>query len=378
MVGPRSYRRGMPPRRQPPPPDLSRVARILDGRGDGATRDESFGGEEEGGPGTGRRPGWVPVLSSAERAAAAPRPREPDPSPTQRLEADLRRARRPDLVTAPEPLRVGRWWVGGPTVVAFIALVVAVAGFFAVRVLWAERDSRDGTSSTVTTTSGDPPPTGGSRVVVTGGGPTAATVPGASTGGAAPGGSASSTPPPAGGGATAGPPVQAAAAGATGVVLVVHVVGQVVRPGLVRLPPGSRVADAVAAAGGARSGADLAALNLARVVVDGEQLHVPRPGEVVPPAPGAGSGGSTGGGGSGGSGGGGTGGGAGGGAAAAVSLNTADLSALDSLPGVGPVLAQRILDWRAEHGRFTSVDELGEVSGIGDKLLAQLRPRVAL
>ena len=127
----------------------------------------------------------------------------------------------------------------------------------------------------------------------------------------------------------------------------------------------------------AASGADLAALNLARVVVDGEQLHVTRPGEVVPPAPGAGSGGITGGGG-GGSGGGGTGGGAGGGAAAAVSLNTADLSALDSLPGVGPVLAQRILDWRAEYGRFTSVDELGEVSGIGDKLLAQLRPRVAL
>ena len=63
---------------------------------------------------------------------------------------------------------------------------------------------------------------------------------------------------------------------------------------------------------------------------------------------------------------------------ALVSLNTADLSALDSLPGVGPVLAQRILDWRAEHGRFTSVDELGEVSGIGDKLLTQLRPRVSL
>ena len=61
-----------------------------------------------------------------------------------------------------------------------------------------------------------------------------------------------------------------------------------------------------------------------------------------------------------------------------VSLNTADLATLDTLPGVGPVLAQRILDWRTAHGRFTSVDELGEVSGIGDKLMARLRPRVAL
>ena len=61
-----------------------------------------------------------------------------------------------------------------------------------------------------------------------------------------------------------------------------------------------------------------------------------------------------------------------------VSLNTADLAALDTLPGVGPVLAQRILDWRTAHGRFTSIDELGEVSGIGEKLLAQLSPLVTL
>jgi competence protein ComEA len=61
---------------------------------------------------------------------------------------------------------------------------------------------------------------------------------------------------------------------------------------------------------------------------------------------------------------------------AVVNLNTANLAALDELPGVGPILAQRILDWRTEHGRFSTVDELGEVSGIGDKLLAQIRPRV--
>ena len=68
----------------------------------------------------------------------------------------------------------------------------------------------------------------------------------------------------------------------------------------------------------------------------------------------------------------------GGASGAKVSLNTADLTALDTLPGVGPVLAQRILDWRTAHGRFTSVDELGEVSGIGEKLLAQLSPLVTL
>ncbi len=139
--------------------------------------------------------------------------------------------------------------------------------------------------------------------------------------------------------------------------------------------PGARVADAVAAAGGARPGADVAALNLARLVVDGEQLHVPKPGEVVtPPASPAGAGGR-------GSAEGGAVAGApgdSGGGPAVVSLNTADLPALDTLPGVGPVLAQRIIAWRAEHGRFTSVDELGEVSGIGDKLLAQLRPKVSL
>ena len=155
--------------------------------------------------------------------------------------------------------------------------------------------------------------------------------------------------------------------------IVVHVVGQVARPGLVRLRQGSRVADAVAAAGGARPGADVAALNLARAVVDGEQLHVPKRGEVVTPRaspPAAGGGASAEGG-------------DGtredpGGSSTLVSLNTADPAALDTLPGVGPVLAQRIVDWRADHGRFTSVDELGEVSGIGDKLLARLRPRVSL
>jgi len=141
--------------------------------------------------------------------------------------------------------------------------------------------------------------------------------------------------------------------------------------------------DAVKAAGGATRSADLSLLNLARVLADGEQISVPKPGEATtgagtPGVAGAGAAGS----GAGGSGPGGSGtpapgqGSAGGGPGVLVDLNTADASALDSLPGVGPVLSQRILDWRLAHGRFSSVDELGEVSGIGDKLLAQIGPKV--
>lgn len=155
----------------------------------------------------------------------------------------------------------------------------------------------------------------------------------------------------AGGGAGGG------ASGATAQV-VVHIVGQVAHPGLVTLPAGSRVADAIRAAGGALPTADLAGVNLARVLVDAEQVRVPKPGEWVPSS----SGGAPTGGGS--------------GSGGLVDLNSASVSDLDGLPGIGPVLAQRILDWRTEHQRFSSIDELGEVPGIGPKLLAQLRSKV--
>jgi competence protein ComEA len=163
------------------------------------------------------------------------------------------------------------------------------------------------------------------------------------------------------------------ASGPRAAVVVVHVVGEVRTPGLQRLAAGSRVADALQAAGGPTGKADLARVNLARLLIDGEQVRVPAPGDPDPVLPpGAGALGS-------GAGAGGTG--APGGTPAGsttVSLNTADLAALESLPGVGPVLAQRILDWRTQHGRFTSVEELGEVNGIGEKLLAQLTPLVSL
>jgi competence protein ComEA len=135
--------------------------------------------------------------------------------------------------------------------------------------------------------------------------------------------------------------------------LVVHVVGDVRRPGLVRLPPGSRVADAIAAAGGLVKGGSAGGLNLARPLVDGEQVLVSRD----TPA------GTTGGGGTAAS-------------AGPLDLNAATETDLDGLPGVGPVLAGRIVAWRQEHGRFASVDQLREVSGIGERTFARLAPLV--
>jgi competence protein ComEA len=138
--------------------------------------------------------------------------------------------------------------------------------------------------------------------------------------------------------------------------LVVHVAGAVRRPGVYLLAPGARVADAVEEAGGARPKAALDALNLAQALVDGQQVLVPRRGvasavpaaglgtEAAPPAP--------------------------------VSLSTASLEELDALPGVGPVTAQKILDYRAEHGSFASVEELDAIPGIGPARLEQLRELV--
>lgn len=149
---------------------------------------------------------------------------------------------------------------------------------------------------------------------------------------------------------------------ATGAQVVVHVVGAVRRPGLVRLPAGSRVVDAVRAAGGETAAAEGASVNLARPLVDGEQVVVQRRGRPVAAAVGPGTGGTVG----------------GTAPAGPVDLNTATLESLDGLPGIGPVLAQRILDWRTAHGRFSSVDELGEVSGIGEATLSDLRPVVTV
>lgn len=152
-------------------------------------------------------------------------------------------------------------------------------------------------------------------------------------------------------------------------VVFVHVHGQVASPGLFELPEGSRVVDVVAAAGGFTADADQAAVNLARVLVDGEQLRVPAVGEVVDGA--SADGGPGGGAGSGGGGAAGT-----AGVDGVVDLNLADDAALQTLPGVGPATAAAILAWRDENGRFRSVDDLLGVPGIGPKTLEKLRDRV--
>ncbi|SNS11327.1 competence protein ComEA [Actinomadura meyerae] len=158
------------------------------------------------------------------------------------------------------------------------------------------------------------------------------------------------------------PTVSAAPAGAAPAAtasVVVHVLGKVKRPGVVTLPAGSRVAEAIKAAGGVRSGAKTGTLNLARRLVDGEQIPVgvPRPPQQAAtsaaspgPSPAA--------------------------SGAPLDLNTATADQLVDLPGVGPVLAQRIVAYRTEHGGFRSVEQLQEVSGIGARRFADLKPMV--
>ncbi len=140
--------------------------------------------------------------------------------------------------------------------------------------------------------------------------------------------------------------------------LVIDVAGKVREPGIVTLPAGSRVHDAIDEAGGVRGKVDTTTLNLARVLTDGEQILVGV--EPVAAQAGGGAGPPA----------------AGGSAGPRISLGTATLEQLDTLPGIGPVTAQAILDHRAEHGPFTSVDDLLDVKGIGEATLADLRDRV--
>ena len=165
---------------------------------------------------------------------------------------------------------------------------------------------------------------------------------------------------------SAAPLVPAATPSPTGAVasvaggpVTVDVAGKVRRPGVTTLPAGARVVDALRKAGGARAGVDLSSLNLARVLVDGEQILVGR----AMPAGGIAAGVSTS---------------APDPVGSLVNLNSATAEQLDTLPGVGPVTAEKILEWRAAHGAFSSVDELLEIDGIGEKTMADLAPHVTL
>jgi competence protein ComEA len=143
--------------------------------------------------------------------------------------------------------------------------------------------------------------------------------------------------------------------------LVVDVAGKVRHPGIVELPAGSRVIDAIRAAGGARPHVDLSSINLARLLVDGEQILVGvAPLSASDPFLGVPSSTAT------------------GVPSTPINLNTATEPELETLPGVGPVTAAAILEWRSEHGAYTSVDELLEIDGIGDATLADLAPLVTV
>jgi competence protein ComEA len=198
-----------------------------------------------------------------------------------------------------------------------------------------------------------------------GGGPAAAAAPG--------GGSRAD----AGTGGDAGAVQVARAAGGAALV---HVAGAVRRPGVYRLREGDRVRDAVARAGGRAPGADVDAINLAAKIADGQRVVVPR--RAGPEAAGGGAGAAAGGAaaadGAGGAAGGTAGGGLAGADAPPVDLNAATLEQLDTLDGVGPAIAAKILAWREEHGGFRSVEDLGEIPGIGPKRLEALRARVVV
>ncbi|MEV5825330.1 ComEA family DNA-binding protein [Spirillospora sp. NPDC052242] len=154
--------------------------------------------------------------------------------------------------------------------------------------------------------------------------------------------------------ASAGPEPPATPAG----TVVVHVLGKVRNPGVITLPADARVAEAIKAAGGVRRGAKTGPLNLARKVVDGEQIPVGVPAPTPPPGAPATAAPSPGGGGT------------------PVDLNTATVDQLDELPGVGPVLAARIIEYRTQNGGFRSVDQLQDVNGIGASRFADLKSKV--
>lgn len=285
-------------------------------------------------------------MAGVAPAASAARP--PPPAQMEGVPQGRHRLRRTPLLSLPSSLHEARLGVGAPVVRGMVVLLIVLGALLGVRVAWAERSAAprpvqsaeqpDRAAATAPAQS----EVGGQQAL-----PSGATV--------EPSGDPTTVP-------------------TAYVEIVVHVIGAVHEPGVVSLAPGSRVQDAVEAAGGLRDEADLTRLNLARPAVDGERLWVPVPGEEPPPelpappepvaVPGSGSADAI-------------------GRASdthqtVVDLNTADQAELETLPGVGPVTAERILAWRAEHGTFATVEELMEVSGIGERTLEQLRPHVGL
>ena len=285
----------------------------------------------------------APDPGARERALARLAPRPPRHNETEEeleeRDEEVRGGWIPEAVR-PERLRDARWTMS-PRHVVVLAVVLSIGlAWGAWSVFRARPETLPDARPPTTLTSGAPvtqPCAGGRPCPSTGAQP-------------------SGVQPSPGGQPSPGTPGQAAG------TVIVHVAGKVRRPGLVRAPTGSRVADVLTLAGGPLPGVDLTTLNLARQVTDGEQILVGQP---APPgsastAPGTTSNPST------------------APANTPVNLNTATLDQLDALPGVGPVLAQRILDYRTQNGPFTTIDQLQEVTGVGPKKFDSLKPHVRI
>lgn len=258
----------------------------------------------------------------------------------------------------PAAWRSARVDPGRPAATALVLVAMLAAACAAVAV-WAERPQAQPVGGLPSVSVPGEPTAGGTRDSASVPAPAA---PGLAAGPANGSGSANAAAPAVVGAGTASTPEPPAAP------LVVSVSGKVHRPGLVEVPPGARVADVLAAAGGVLPGTNLAQLNLARRVSDGEQIAVgvpAAPDAAAPPAAGPAAAGT------------GTVG-APAGPGARLNLNAATLDQLDGLPGIGPVTAQRILEWRTRNGRFSQVEQLREIEGIGERRFGQLRELVTV
>ncbi|MER8186357.1 ComEA family DNA-binding protein [Kitasatospora sp. NPDC094015] len=268
-----------------------------------------------------------------ERSAELPP--EPPPAPPAIPDPAFDQVPEPEL--APMPPRSGRRWPGlhpgllvDRRAVLGLSVLLLLAVGYAVQHFWLGRPHP---VAVPTTAVAEPPER------PAGAGPPAASPPDAATSSDA-----------------SAPAAPSALVSADSTALVVDVAGRVLHPGLRRLPGGSRVADAVAAAGGPVPGTDTENLNLARVLTDGEQILVgPQAGQAGQPAV---TGSTV--------------------RAGPLSLNRATIEQLDTLPGVGPTLAQRIVQYRQEHGPFRSVDQLRQVSGIGARKYEELKALLSL
>jgi competence protein ComEA len=269
---------------------------------------------------------------SADPLTASPLGADPSPASAPAASGPTRAFARDHR----EPGSAPRWRIG---VGAVVVAVVVLLGVGVVVSAVSSADDAGALTVSAQGAAGAPGPSGSS------GGATASASSGPSSGA----GSTSAL-----GSGSAG---QASTASGASTVFV-HILGQVVKPGLYQIPRGSRAVDAVSAAGGFTPKADQASLNLAAPVVDGEQLVVVAVGEAPAPVVSAAGGGPA--------------------PAGPVDLNTADATALENLPGVGPATAQAILDWRQQNGRFQSVDDLLDVTGIGDKKLERMRDAVTV